>query len=52
VERRVLAHERILLSLIAYMSRTAAHFIDHLRGRFAEPIRMARHDYDYRDVVD
>lgn len=52
LERRVLAHERILQSLIAYMSRTEPRFIDHLRERFVEPMAMARHEYDYRDSDD
>lgn len=52
LERRVLAHERILQSLIAYMSRTEPRFIDHLRERFVEPMAMARHEHDYRDVDD
>lgn len=52
LERRVLAHERILQSLIAYMSRTEPRFVDHLRVRFVEPMAMARHEHDYRDVDD
>jgi hypothetical protein len=52
LERRVLAHERILQSLIAYMSRTEPRFVDHLRERFVEPMKMARHEHDYRDVDD
>ncbi|MEW5424569.1 hypothetical protein [Amorphus sp. 3PC139-8] len=52
LERRVLAHERILQSLIAYMSRTEPRFVEHLRGRFVEPMAMARHEHDYRDVDD
>jgi len=52
LERRVLAHERILQSLIAYMSRTEPFFVDYLRDRFVEPMKMARHEHDYRDVDD
>lgn len=52
LERRVLAHERILQSLIAHMSRTEPRFVDHLRERFVEPMAMARHEQDYRDVDD
>ena len=52
LERRVLAHERILQSLIAYMSRTEPRFVDHLRERFVETMKMARHEHDYRDVDD
>jgi hypothetical protein len=36
LERRVLARERILQALIAYMARTESRFIDHLRPRFVE----------------
>mgnify|MGYP000851850800 CR=1 FL=1 len=52
LERRVLAHERILQALIAYMSRTEPRFIDHLRERFVEPMSMARHEHDYRETDD
>lgn len=52
LERRVLAHERILQSLIAYMSRTEPRFLDHLRERFVEPMSMTRHEHDHRDVDD
>ena len=48
LERRVLAHERVLQALIAYMSRTEPRFVDHLRERFVEPMSMARHEHDYR----
>ncbi len=52
VERRVLAHERRLQALIAYMARTEPRFIDHLRDRFVEPMRMARHEHDHRETDD
>lgn len=52
LERRVLAHERILQSLIAYMSRTEPRFVNHLRDRFVEPMKMARREHEYRDVDD
>ena len=52
LEMRVLAHERILQSLIAYMSRTEPRFIDHLRVSFVEPMAMARREHDYWDVDD
>lgn len=52
LERRVLAHERILQSLIAYMSKTEPRFVDHLRDRFVEPMKMARREHDYTDVDD
>ncbi len=52
LERRVLAHERILQALIAYMARTEPRFIDHLRERFVEPMRMVRHEHDHRETDD
>lgn len=52
LERRVLAHERVLQALIAYMARTEPRFIDHLRERFVEPMNMARHEHDYRETDD
>jgi hypothetical protein len=52
LERRVLAHERVLQALIAYMSRTEPRFLDHLRERFVEHMTMTRHEHDYRDVDD
>jgi hypothetical protein len=42
LERRVLAHERVLQALIAYMARTEPRFVDHLRERFVEPMSMMR----------
>lgn len=52
LERRVLAHERILQALIAYMARTEPRFIDHLRERFVEPMRMVKHEHDHRETDD
>ena len=52
LERRVLAHEQFLQSLIAYMSRAEPRFVDHLKERFVEPMAMARHEHDYRDVAE
>ena len=52
LERRVLAHERVLQALIAYMSRTEPRFVDHLRERFVEPMTMARREHDHRDSDD
>jgi hypothetical protein len=52
LERRVLAHERILQSLIAYMSRTEPRFIDHLKRRFVEPMNMKLREHDHRDADD
>lgn len=52
LERRVLAHERVLQALIAYMARSEPRFVDHLRERFVEPMSMARHEHDHRDTDD
>lgn len=52
LERRVLAHERILQALIAYMARTEPRFVDHLRERFVESMSMARHEHDHRETDD
>ncbi len=52
LERRVLAHERVLQALIAYMARTEPRFVDHLRERFVEPMRMTQHEHDYRGSDD
>lgn len=52
LERRVLAHERILQALIAYMARTEPRFVDHLRERFVEPMRLAQREHDHRDTDD
>jgi hypothetical protein len=52
LERRVLAHERILQALIAYMSRTEPRFIDHLTKRFVEPMAMTSHEQDHLETDD
>lgn len=52
LERRVLAHERILQSLIAYMSVTEPRFVDHLREKFVAPMTMVRREHEHRDADD
>lgn len=52
LERRVLAHERVLQSLIAYMARTEPRFIDHLQGTFVEPMSMTQDEHDHRETDD
>lgn len=52
LERRVLAHERILQCLIAYMSKTEPRCVDHLREYFVDPLKGPRQEHDYRDVDD
>ncbi|NGM47574.1 hypothetical protein G5B31_18725 [Rhodobacter sp. SGA-6-6] len=48
----MLAHERILQAVIAYMARTEPCFIDHLKERFVEQMKMARHEHDHRETDD
>lgn len=52
LERRVLAHERILQSLIAYMAQAEPRFLDHLSKTFVEPMAMARREQDFTDTDD
>lgn len=50
LERRLLAHERILKTLIAYMSRSDPRFLDHLGKAFVQPMGMARREHDFVDT--
>jgi len=52
LERRILAHERILQSLIAYMSRTEPRFLEHLSKTFVDPLAMVQREHDYTDSAD
>lgn len=52
LKRRVLAHDRILQSLIAYMSRSEPQFVEHLKTRFVDTMSMARREQDYSDIDD
>ena len=52
LERRVLAHERILQALIAYMACTEPRFVDHLRERFVDPMRLSQREHDHRETDD
>lgn len=52
LERRVLAQERILHSLIAYMSKSEPRFINHLKESFVDPMSMVAHEHDYKDADD
>ena len=45
--RPVLTHERILQSLIAYMSRNEPRFVDRLREMFVKPMTTARSKHEY-----
>lgn len=52
LERRVHAHEKVLQALIAYMARTEPRFVDHLRERFVEPMKMKQHEHDHLETDD
>ncbi len=52
LESRMLAQERVIQSLIAYMSHMEPHLLDHLKKRFVEPMAMVRHEHDYRNADD
>lgn len=50
LERRVLAHERILQTLIAHMSETEPKFLERLTTTFCLPMEMARNEHGYTDT--
>lgn len=50
LERRVLAHERILQVLIAHMAEAEPRFLDRLRTVFSDPMRVSRAEHDYTDT--
>jgi hypothetical protein len=50
LERRVLAHERILQSLIAHMTETEPRFLERLQKTFHIQIKF--HEQDYTDTED
>ena len=50
LERRVLAHERILQTLIAHMAEVEPRFVERLRGVFGNPARATRQEHDYVDT--
>jgi hypothetical protein len=52
LERRVLAHERILKSLIAYISLSEPHVLDHLSQSFVVPMETSRREQDYTETDD
>lgn len=51
LERRVLAHEEILQSLMAQLEESEPGFLDRLRQRFAGSRRGA-HEHDYTETAD
>lgn len=50
LERRVLAHERILQSLIAHMAEAEPQFLARLSAIFSEPMLLSRREHDYTDT--
>jgi hypothetical protein len=50
LERRVLAHERILQALIAHMAEAEPTFITRLSAVFSDPLRVGRREHDYTDT--
>ena len=50
LERRVLAHERILQALIAHITETEPKFLARLSERFSEPMQMVRREHDHTDT--
>ncbi|MDW4500215.1 hypothetical protein R5H30_19665 [Sulfitobacter sp. D35] len=52
LERRVLAHELIPQALIAFMTRTEPRFVDNLRERFVEPMKVTQREHDHRETDD
>jgi len=47
LERRVLAHERILQVLIAHMTETEPKFLDRLQERFAKGYDLGAGEHDF-----
>jgi hypothetical protein len=50
LERRVLAHERILQALIAHMAESEPEFVERLDSLFGGPMRVDRREHDYTDT--
>lgn len=50
LERRVLAHERVLQALIAHMAETEPKFLIRLSETFCVPMEMTRSEHDYTDT--
>ncbi len=47
LERRVLAHERILQILIAHMTETEPKFLERLQERFAKGYNLGACEHDF-----
>ncbi|WP_193181643.1 hypothetical protein [Nisaea sediminum] len=51
IERRVLAHEKILQCLIAQMAETEPRYLDRLRSIFSRPGVLERSEHDFTDTA-
>lgn len=51
LERRVLAHERILQVLIAHMAEAEPGVLTRLRDVFSEQHALGAHEQDYTDTA-
>jgi hypothetical protein len=51
LERRVLAHERILQGLIAQMVEAEPKFLERLKTTFSNPVRLEPERVDYTDTA-
>lgn len=51
LERRVLAHERILQVLIAHMAEAEPDVLTRLRDVFSEQHALGAHEQDYTDTA-
>lgn len=47
LERRVLAHERILQALIHHMSEAQPDFLDRLKRTFGSSYTLGQHEQDF-----
>jgi hypothetical protein len=50
LERRVLAHERILQALIAHMAEAEPKFLARLNAVFVDTMQLSRREHDYKDT--
>jgi hypothetical protein len=51
LERRVLAHERILQVLIAHMAEAEPKFLSRLKDQFTEQRQQGAYEQDYTDTA-
>ena len=52
LERRVIAHARILQSLIVHIAKDQPHFISHFENCFVETMKMSQHEQDHHEIED